>query len=213
MSAAKRFRKPSGKKGETQRTTGVSAKKHLGQHFLTDRSVAQRIAETLPEDGPMRVLEIGPGTGVLTGFLMQRPVDLLAVELDAESVRYLEEVFPLEIASRNLPYKSFRVMNADFLKLDLDPLFEGEPFALTGNFPYNISTQIVFRLLQYRHRIPVFSGMFQKEVAQRICAGPGSIVRPAQAGRDVDGEDVWVGRCQPLVRGGKFSGRGLGCDR
>ncbi len=174
MSAAKRFRKPSGKKGETQRTTGVSAKKHLGQHFLTDRSVAQRIAETLPEDGPMRVLEIGPGTGVLTGFLMQRPVDLLAVELDAESVRYLEEVFPLEIASRNLPYKSFRVMNADFLKLDLDPLFEGEPFALTGNFPYNISTQIVFRLLQYRHRIPVFSGMFQKEVAQRICAGPGS---------------------------------------
>ncbi len=174
MSAAKRFQKPSGKKGVTQRTTGVSAKKHLGQHFLTDQSVAQRIAETLPEDGPTHVLEIGPGTGVLTVYLLQRPVDLLAVELDTESVRYLQEVFPLEIASRNLPYKSFQVLQADFLKLDPAPLFGGEPFALTGNFPYNISTQIVFRLLEFRHRIPVFSGMFQKEVAQRICAGPGS---------------------------------------
>lgn len=174
MSAAKRFRKPSGKKGETQRATGVSAKKHLGQHFLTDQSVARRIAETLPEQGPLRVLEIGPGTGVLTQLLMERPVDLLAVELDAESVSYLEEVFPLEMASRNLPCKSFRVLQADFLKLDLEPLFGGEPFALTGNFPYNISTQIVFKMLENRHRIPVFSGMFQKEVAQRICAGPGS---------------------------------------
>lgn len=174
MSAAKRFHKTHGKKGETQRTTGVSAKKHLGQHFLTDQSVARRIAETLPGEGPLRVLEIGPGTGVLTGLLMERPVDLLAVELDAESVRYLEEVFPLEVASRNLPCKSFSVMQADFLKLDLEPLFGGEPFALTGNFPYNISTQIVFKMLENRHRIPVFSGMFQKEVAQRICAGPGS---------------------------------------
>lgn len=174
MSAAKRFQKNPAKKGETQRSTGVSAKKHLGQHFLTDRSVAQRIAETLPEDSPRCVLEIGPGTGVLTAFLMQRPVELLAVELDGESVRYLEGAFPLEIASRNLMYTSFNVLQADFLKLDLAPLFGGKQFALTGNFPYNISTQIVFRLLEYRHRIPVFSGMFQKEVAQRICAGPGS---------------------------------------
>lgn len=176
MSAARRFQKPGRKKGITHRTTGVSAKKHLGQHFLTDRTVAERIAQTLPEEGPMRVLEIGPGTGVLTGYLLQRPVELLAVELDAESVRYLQEVFPLEIATKNLPYKSFRVLQADFLKLDLNPLFDGEPFALTGNFPYNISTQIVFRLLQHRDRIPVFSGMFQKEVAERICAGPGSKV-------------------------------------
>ncbi len=174
MSAGKRFRKPHGKKGATQRSTGVSAKKHLGQHFLTDPSVAQRIAETLPAEGPARVLEIGPGTGVLTEFLLQRPVDLIAVELDAESVRYLQEVFPLKIAVKPLPYRSFRVLQADFLRLDLGPLFDGEPFAITGNFPYNISTQIVFRLLEFRHRVPVFSGMFQKEVAQRICAGPGS---------------------------------------
>lgn len=174
MSPGKRFRRPEGKKGTTQRSTGVSAKKHLGQHFLTDRTVAERIAETLPAEGPARVLEIGPGTGVLTEYLLQRPVDLIAVELDAESVRYLQEVFPLKIAVKNLPYRSFRVLQADFLRLDLEPLFEGEPFSITGNFPYNISTQIVFRLLEFRHRVPVFSGMFQKEVAQRICAGPGS---------------------------------------
>ena len=174
MSPGKRSRRPEGKKGTTQRSTGVSAKKHLGQHFLTDRTVAERIAETLPADGPARVLEIGPGTGVLTEFLLQRPVDLIAVELDAESVRYLQEAFPLKIALKNLPYRSFRVLQADFLRLDLEPLFGGEPFSITGNFPYNISTQIVFRLLEFRHRVPVFSGMFQKEVAQRICAGPGS---------------------------------------
>ena len=174
MSPGKRFRRPEGKKGATQRSTGVSAKKHLGQHFLTDRTVAERIAETLPAEGPARVLEIGPGTGVLTEFLLQRPVDLIAVELDAESVRYLQEAFPLKIAVKNLPYRSFRVLQADFLRLDLEPLFGGEPFSITGNFPYNISTQIVFRLLEFRHRVPVFSGMFQKEVAQRICAGPGS---------------------------------------
>lgn len=174
MSPGKRFRRPEGKKGTTQRSTGVSAKKHLGQHFLTDRTVAERIAETLPAEGPARVLEIGPGTGVLTEYLLQRPVDLIAVELDAESVRYLQEVFPLKIAVKNLPYRSFRVLQADFLRLDLEPLFGGEPFSITGNFPYNISTQIVFRLLEFRHRVPVFSGMFQKEVAQRICAGPGS---------------------------------------
>lgn len=174
MSSSKRFHKHAGKKGATQRSTGVSAKKHLGQHFLTDPSVAARIADTLPAEGPARVLEIGPGTGVLTEFLLQRPVDLIAVELDPESVRYLQEVFPLAIAGKNLPYRSFQVLQADFLRLDLDPLFDGKPFAITGNFPYNISTQIVFRLLEFRHRVPVFSGMFQKEVAQRICAGPGS---------------------------------------
>ena len=165
MSSGKRFRKHSGKKGATQRSTGVSAKKHLGQHFLTDPSVAERIAETLPAQGPARVLEIGPGTGVLTEFLLQRPVDLIAVELDSESVDYLQHVFPLKIAPKNLPYRSFQVLQADFLRLDLDPLFDREPFAVTGNFPYNISTQIVFRVLEFRHRIPVFSGMFQKEVA------------------------------------------------
>ncbi|EAR16230.1 16S rRNA (adenine(1518)-N(6)/adenine(1519)-N(6))-dimethyltransferase RsmA [Robiginitalea biformata] len=163
-----------GRKGDTQRTTGVRAKKHLGQHFLTDASVAMRIAGTLSPDGPPRILEIGPGTGVLTAFLLRRPVDLLAVELDGESVKYLREVFPLELASETTSYKSFEVLHGDFLKLDLPGLFGGKPFAVTGNFPYNISTQIVFRVLENRERIPEFSGMFQREVAERICAGPGS---------------------------------------
>ncbi|MBC2838535.1 16S rRNA (adenine(1518)-N(6)/adenine(1519)-N(6))-dimethyltransferase RsmA [Robiginitalea sp. SC105] len=174
MSNRKNKRKASGRKGETQRNTGVSAKKHLGQHFLTDTSVAARIAATLDPDGPTHVLEIGPGTGVLTNFLLERPIDLVAVELDKESVRYLEEVFSPRLAGQTSPHLSFRVVHADFLKLDLREVFPGKEFSVTGNFPYNISTQIVFRVLEHRQRIPEFCGMFQREVAQRICAGPGS---------------------------------------
>lgn len=162
------------KKGSTQRSTGVTAKKHLGQHFLTDVSVAQRIAETLPEQDLENVLEIGPGTGVLTGFLLERPIRLIAVELDSESVNYLKTNFILDSKKRNLPYQSFEVVFGDFLQMDLNTFFSGESFGITGNFPYNISTQIVFKVLEYKDRIPFFSGMFQKEVAQRICAGPGS---------------------------------------
>ncbi len=174
MSAARKKRNQKSGKGETQRSTGVRAKKYLGQHFLTDTTVAARIAGSLDPDGPSKLLEIGPGTGVLTRYLLQRPVDLLAVELDPESVRYLQEVFPLQITSEKSPGSSLQVMHADFLKLDLSGVFPGSDFAVTGNFPYNISTQIVFRVLEYRRRIPEFCGMFQREVAERICAGPGS---------------------------------------
>lgn len=162
------------KKGSTQRSTGVTAKKHLGQHFLTDNTIARRIAETLPESGLENLLEIGPGTGVLTGFLLEYPIHLKAVELDPESVRYLNTAFSLNYSQNKLPYKSFEVISGDFLQMPVDTLFDGAEFGITGNFPYNISTQIVFRVLEFRNRIPFFSGMFQKEVAERICAGPGS---------------------------------------
>ena len=162
------------KKGSTQRSTGVTAKKHLGQHFLTDNTIARRIAETLPESGLENLLEIGPGTGVLTGFLLEYPIHLKAVELDLESVHYLNTAFSINHSQNKLPYKSFEVISGDFLQMPVDTLFDGAEFGITGNFPYNISTQIVFRVLEFRDRIPFFSGMFQKEVAQRICAGPGS---------------------------------------
>ncbi len=174
LSRQGKSRRGGSKRGSAQRESGVRAKKHLGQHFLTDAGVAGRIAECLELVGLSNVLEIGPGTGVLTRYLLARPVHLLAVELDAESVRFLREVFPLQLAGDKLPYHSFEVLEADFLKLRLDDVFNGEPFAITGNFPYNISTQIVFKMLEYRERVPEFAGMFQKEVAQRICADPGS---------------------------------------
>lgn len=144
----------------------VRPKKSLGQHFLTDMSVAERIAGTLLPPGredlwTLPVLEIGPGMGVLTQFLMNRGRDVKAVELDGESVAYLHARYP-----------DLDVVEADFLKLPLDDLFSG-PFALIGNYPYNISTQIFFRLLEYKDRIPICTGMLQREVAQRICAGPG----------------------------------------
>lgn len=153
---------------------GVQAKKHLGQHFLKDQGIARRIAETLELDNLSNVLEIGPGTGVLTRFLLERPIRLLAVELDGESVAYLEDAFKSEIQIAGLPYLDFEVREEDFLRMDLGTCFAGEAFAITGNFPYNISSQIVFKTLEHRKSIPEFSGMFQKEVAQRICAAPGN---------------------------------------
>lgn len=152
----------------------VRAKKHLGQHFLRDESVAARIADTLQLRETANILEIGPGMGILTRLLLARPVHLLAVELDRESVAFLRTRFIPGLEQDGLPYESFEVLEADFLKLDLQSVFPGKPFAITGNFPYNISSQIVFRLLEVRSRVPEFSGMFQKEVAERICAGPGS---------------------------------------
>lgn len=144
----------------------VKPKKSLGQHFLTDMSVAERIADTLRPAGredlcSLPVLEIGPGMGVLTQFLMEQDRPLKAVELDSESVAYLHARYP-----------ELDVIEADFLKLPLDDIFEGQ-FALIGNYPYNISSQIFFRLLDYKDRIPLCSGMLQREVAQRICAAPG----------------------------------------
>lgn len=145
----------------------VRPKKALGQHFLTDLSIASRIADTidLPGYDSLPILEIGPGTGVLTRFLLEKGRELKCVELDDESVSYLSAVYP------RLP-----VVEADFLQLDLSDIYPG-PFVLTGNYPYNISSQIFFKLLDNKDRIPVCTGMLQREVAERICAAPGSRTR------------------------------------
>ena len=152
----------------------IKAKKHLGQHFLKDESIAKQIAETLSFDGYRNVIEIGPGTGVLTKYLLQNEIDLVAMDLDPESIVYLNQNFPLEHPEILGNNSTFKVIEADFLKFDLSTLFDTEPFAITGNFPYNISTQIVFKMLEWRTQIPEFSGMFQKEVAERICAKEGN---------------------------------------
>lgn len=152
---------------------GVTAKKHLGQHFLKDEDVAQRIAEVLSYDGYDRVLEIGPGTGVLTKHILRKGIKVTAMEFDSESVIYLKHSFPLEHSKIVTP-DTFEVLEADFLKQDIETLFNKKPFAIIGNFPYNISTQIVFKTIENREQVLEFGGMFQKEVAQRICATHGS---------------------------------------
>ena len=141
----------------------VRAKKSLGQHFLTDESIAERIARSLT--GRTRcLLEIGPGMGVLTKYLVGEPqYRFRAIELDRESVEYL-----------HLHYPELDVIEGDFLRLDLNNIFGDEPFAIIGNFPYNISSQILFRVFEQRNHIPEVVGMFQKEVAERVAAGPGS---------------------------------------
>ena len=139
----------------------VRAKKSLGQHFLKDLGVARKIAETIQETLP--VLEIGPGMGVLTQFLLQnKNINLTAIELDRESVAYLKEWYP-----------ELKLIEGDFLKLDLNKVFSEGPFGVIGNYPYNISSQIFFKVLEYKDRIPVCSGMIQKEVAERIASKPG----------------------------------------
>ena len=145
----------------------VKAKKHLGQHFLNDETIAQKIADTLSLEGYKTVLEIGPGMGVLTKYLLQKPITTHVIEIDTESVSYLQANY-LNLAPR--------IIEKDFLKYDINQVFKGEQFAIIGNFPYNISTQIVFKTLEMRDQIPEFSGMFQKEVAQRICSKEGSKV-------------------------------------
>ncbi|MGB7394484.1 MAG: 16S rRNA (adenine(1518)-N(6)/adenine(1519)-N(6))-dimethyltransferase RsmA [Pricia sp.] len=152
----------------------VKAKKHLGQHFLKDEGIAKRISETLSLNGYTNVIEIGPGTGVLTKYLLLRDIALVAMDLDPDSIVYLNHSFPMEHPKVLQRDGTFRVIEGDFLNYDLTSLFGSEPFAITGNFPYNISTQIVFKMLKMRDRIPEFSGMFQKEVAQRICEKEGS---------------------------------------
>lgn len=142
----------------------VKPKKSLGQHFLTDLSIAEAIADTLADYKGMPVLEVGPGMGVLTRFLLDKGHDLTVVELDPESVEYLQ---------KHLPELRDRIVAKDFLKLDLARLYEG-PFCIIGNYPYNISSQIFFKVLDYKDRIPCCSGMIQKEVAERMAAPPGS---------------------------------------
>lgn len=143
----------------------VKAKKHLGQHFLKDESIAKAIADTLSLEGYNDVLEIGPGMGVLTQYLLDKPTNTYVIEIDTESVAYLDA---------NYPKLKDKIISKDFLKYNINEIFEGKQFAIIGNFPYNISTQIVFRTLEFRHQIPEFSGMFQKEVAERICEKKGS---------------------------------------
>ncbi|RIV46513.1 16S rRNA (adenine(1518)-N(6)/adenine(1519)-N(6))-dimethyltransferase RsmA [Flagellimonas pelagia] len=157
-----------------QEEGAVRAKKHLGQHFLKDENIAKKIADTLSLEGYTNVLEIGPGMGVLTKYLLQRDLDLVAMDLDEESIVYLNHSFPLEHQEILKKNNRLNVVEADFLKFDLTELYGEEEFAITGNFPYNISSQIVFKMLEMRNQIPEFSGMFQKEVAQRICEKPGS---------------------------------------
>lgn len=145
----------------------VKPKKALGQHFLTDLSVAARIASTLDSYKGMPVLEIGPGMGVLTRFLLDGGHDVKVVEIDSESVTYLDE---------ELPELKGRIIEGDFLKMDLSELMGGKPFCVIGNYPYNISSQIFFKVLDYKDLIPCCSGMLQKEVAERLAASPGSKV-------------------------------------
>ncbi len=153
----------------------VKAKKFLGQHFLKDEDVARRLAETLTLSTYRSVIEIGPGTGMLTKYLLERDLELVAMELDSEAVIYLKHSFTLDHSG--LPgARHFRIVEADFLSCDLKALFGTAPFAIIGNFPYNISSQIVFKLLEYRQQVPEFSGMFQKEVALRICSKEGNKV-------------------------------------
>ena len=147
------------------RYKSVKPKKFLGQHFLTDLSIASRIADTVDACPDLPVLEVGPGMGVMTQFLRQKPRPLKVVEIDFESVAYLR---------RNFPELEDCIIEDDFLKMHLDRTFQGSPFVLTGNYPYNISSQIFFKMLDFKELIPCCTGMIQKEVAERIAAGPGS---------------------------------------
>lgn len=143
----------------------VKPKKFLGQHFLTDLGIAQDIADTVDTCPNLPILEVGPGMGVLTQFLMTKDRDVKVVELDYESVAYLKE---------NFTALDGNIIEDDFLKLKLENIFNGNPFVLTGNYPYNISSQIFFKMLDYKNLIPCCTGMIQKEVAERIAAGPGN---------------------------------------
>ena len=143
----------------------VKPKKKLGQHFLTDLNVAAQIADTVDACPEIPVLEVGPGMGVLTQFLLEKPRELRVVEIDRESVAYLHEHFP---------QLDGKVVAGDFLRMDLHTLFDGKPLVLTGNYPYDISTQIFFKMLDNKDLIPCCTGMIQREVALRIASEPGN---------------------------------------
>lgn len=146
----------------------MKAKKSFGQHFLHREDIARRIAESLLEAGTVQnVLEIGPGKGMLTKYLLDLPYQLVVVEADKDMVAYLEEHYPQLGA---------HILSADFLKVPLETCFDGQPFCLIGNFPYNISSQILFRMVEHKEMIPELVGMFQKEVAERVVSKPGSKV-------------------------------------
>ena len=142
----------------------VRPKKKLGQHFLTDLGVAKAIADTVDACPELPVLEVGPGMGVMTQFLVDKPRPLKVVEIDRESVAWLNE---------HLPRLKDNIISGDFLRMDLDEVFGGQQFVLTGNYPYDISSQIFFKMLDNKDLIPCCTGMIQREVAQRIAAAPG----------------------------------------
>ncbi|KAA6309464.1 Ribosomal RNA small subunit methyltransferase A, partial [termite gut metagenome] len=142
----------------------VKPKKFLGQHFLRDLSIAKDIADTVDVFPGLPLLEVGAGTGVLTQFLIKKERLLKVVELDYESTDYLRRAYPA---------LEDYIIEDDFLKMHLDRLFDGQPFVLTGNYPYNISSQIFFKMLENKDLIPCCTGMIQKEVAERIAASPG----------------------------------------
>ena len=143
----------------------VRPKKNLGQHFLVDLNIAHKIADTVDACSSIPVLEVGPGMGVLTQYLMQKERPFKVVEIDRESVAYLHEHFPT---------LSHQVISDDFLRMDLHTVFDGQPFVLTGNYPYDISSQIFFKMLDNRDLIPCCTGMIQREVALRMASSPGT---------------------------------------
>ena len=140
----------------------VKPKKHLGQHFLTDEKISERISNAISKSKKINLLEIGPGTGALTKFLLHDNINLISYELDTESIVYLKNAYPTLI-----------VHNEDVLKTDWTNIFKGN-YSVTGNFPYNISSQILFKIYENRTIIEEMVGMFQKEVAERVCSGPGT---------------------------------------
>ena len=144
----------------------VRPKKNLGQHFLTDLSIAKRIADTVDEPyAELPVLEVGPGMGVMTQYLVEKPRPLKVVEIDRESVAYLRE---------NFPRLNNNIIGGDFLRMDLQEVFDGQQFVLTGNYPYDISSQIFFKMLENKDLIPCCTGMIQHEVAVRMASQPGN---------------------------------------
>lgn len=145
----------------------VQPKKHLGQHFLTDQNTCRKIVEQYTNfGGTNNVLEIGPGMGAITQYFLDiENIDLHVMEIDRDSVAYLQDAYPV---------LNGKIHSEDFLKTDLTQFFKGEPFAVVGNFPYNISSQILFHCIEYRNQIPEIMGMFQKEVAERVAEAPGS---------------------------------------
>ena len=143
----------------------VRPKKNLGQHFLTDLSIAKAIADTVDACPELPVLEVGPGMGVMTQYLVEKPRPLKVVEIDRESVAYLNEHFPKLREN---------ILGEDFLRMDLNTVFDGQPFVLTGNYPYDISSQIFFKMLDNKELIPCCTGMIQREVALRMASEPGT---------------------------------------
>lgn len=199
-------------------TGNVRPKKALGQHFLTDLGVARRIAATLDDFKGLPVIEVGPGMGVLTQFLLADGHDVRVAEIDKESVRYLED---------NFPDLRGRIIDGDFLRLDLTAVYPGgQPFCVIGNYPYNISSQIFFHILDYRDQVVACSGMLQREVAERLAAAPGTKSRGIlsvllQAWYDIEylfTVDPGVFNPPPKVKSGvirmtRNSVTDLGCDQ